>query len=839
MFGAVAIIAVALILALTQTSILTDNSLTPINTETGDSTILRFTSEQDIVNAFQNSSSQQGYGRGESVPLVGVGNVKTTAESTDQSAGGDGDATPSANPSYSQTNVQVEGVDEADIVKTDGKYIYTFYRNRLMITEAFPADQMNVVARLDLKNISPQEMFIHGNQLILFGSKWEDYSVMPADEETPIPVEADSGIGDTPAATEPNVGTGTSGKMAAPAGGVAVDMMYPYWGNSKSIVYVYDITDKANPQLEKELEFSGSYVSSRKVNEVVYFVMTSYPDYQILAKDGGSIIPMYSEDSVERPIAEASRIGYIAPIYAQQFITLGSLDLDDYSLEKETIVGSAEHVYSSAENMYITHTIWNYQIEPLPLGTIVDDDTILPQPPLDYQKTMIYKFNLNGGNVEYQSSATVPGRVLNQFSMDEYQGNVRIATTVDSQWDWQGQESTPSTNHVFVLDEDMEQIGSVNDLAKGESIYSARFIGERGYLVTFKKVDPLFVIDFSTPSNPQVLGKLKIPGYSDYLHPLDATHLIGVGKDAVPSKEGDFAWYQGMKLAVFDVTDVENPMQMHEVIIGDRGTDSYALQNHKAFLYDAEKELLVLPIYVHEVTDEVKKQYEDQAKQWGQDWESFPAYGVPTYQGAFVYHLNLQDGFVEKGRITHIDKAIDLKSGYYYDWEYQVQRALFIDNTLYTISQAKIKANDLTTLDEISEVEFPQANGKFTFSYSQYGVFCAGNCGSTSVSVTEEKATVDYYPGGYSFQYAHEEFEDSSYYAQLISALDWEAFDDQPDTVGCPGCADGAVENITITNGDFTAYISLNSGEQVEEIQPFLNKMRSMVEDLTDKAKSQ
>ncbi|MBS3150107.1 beta-propeller domain-containing protein, partial [Candidatus Woesearchaeota archaeon] len=207
------------------------------------------------------------------------------------------------------------------------------------------------------------------------------------------------------------------------------------------------------------------------------------------------------------------------------------------------------------------------------------------------ERTIIHKFNLDDGNIKYLGKMNAPGTVLNQFSMDEFDGNFRIATTINK-WDNFGKNK--SKNNIYIFNEDLKLIGSLEDLAPGETIYSARFMGKRGYLVTFKKVDPFFVID---------LGKLKIPGFSDYLHPYDENHIIGIGKEAVEAKQGDFAWYQGMKLAIFDVSDVNNPVELHKITIGDRGTDSEALHEHKAFLFDREKQLLVIPITLAEIKE--------------------------------------------------------------------------------------------------------------------------------------------------------------------------------------------------------------------------------------------
>jgi uncharacterized secreted protein with C-terminal beta-propeller domain len=299
---------------------------------------------------------------------------------------------------------------------------------------------------------------------------------------------------------------------------------------------------------------------------------------------------------------------------------------------------------------------------------------------------------MDDGKINYEASGEIPGWVLNQFSMDEYQGYFRVATTTGNVW---GGE-TASANQVYVLDQQLDIIGQLKDLAPGEQIYSARFIGNRCYLVTFKKIDPLFVIDLKDPFDPKVLGELKITGYSDYLHPYDENHVIGIGKETIAAEEGDFAWYQGVKLSLFDVSDVQNPKVVGQYEIGDRGTDSPALQDHKAFLFDRSKNLLVIPVSVAEI---------DAAK--------YP-YGVPPYaygdyvwQGAYVFNISLEKGLELKGRITHCGDANPVQSWYYYSSSCSIERSLYIGNILYTISDAEVKLNSLGDLSEIKVIDLP------------------------------------------------------------------------------------------------------------------------------------
>jgi uncharacterized secreted protein with C-terminal beta-propeller domain len=276
--------------------------------------------------------------------------------------------------------------------------------------------------------------------------------------------------------------------------------------------------------------------------------------------------------------------------------------------------------------------------------------------------------------------------------MDEYENHFRIATTSG----FVSRAAYTSSNNVFVLDSNMTIVGSLKNLALGERIYSARFMGERCYLVTFKKVDPLFTIDVSIPNNPHVLGKLKIPGYSDYLHPYDENHLIGIGKETVESQEGNFAWFQGVKISLFDVEDVKNPKEVSKYIIGDRGTDSPVLRDHHALLFDSRNNLLVLPILEAKIIN-----------------EKYPLGVRPSmagefvFQGAYVMEVSTEKGIINNGNITHIENKEELlKSGYYMNTGSEIIRSLYIDQTLYTISKNKIMANNLLDLFEISTVSW-------------------------------------------------------------------------------------------------------------------------------------
>jgi hypothetical protein len=349
--------------------------------------------------------------------------------------------------------------------------------------------------------------------------------------------------------------------------------------------------------------------------------------------------------------------------YGVSIITIVTIDLADLSagFESTATIADADIVYASTRALYLAHTLWRY-IEPVPL--------VEPAAGYDYsERTVIRKFDLTAEKVENSASGSVWGRALNQFSLGEHEDVLRIATTT-GYVSRTGEAS--SRNHVFCLVEDgggrLEIAGAAENLAPGERIYSARFLGERGFLVTFKKVDPLFTLDLSDPEEPRVVGELKIPGYSDYIHPFGPDHVLTIGKDTVPAEQGDFAWYQGVQLCVFDVTDFADPRQLHKEVIGVRGTSSEALHNHKAFTYWAARDLLAIPVYLCEG---------EQAEVW---------YSAPhTFTGLYVYRATVAAGFDFLGRI---DTAPSGSSYYGPAWT----RAVFVGGTAYAVTPDAVRA---------------------------------------------------------------------------------------------------------------------------------------------------
>lgn len=569
----------------------------------------------------------------------------------------------SAEPSaeHSTTNVQVEGVDESDIVKTDGRYIYQVSDEKVVISMVYPVDAMKIIKTIEFDETSfmPNELYIDDNYMVILGNAYTRYDTSYYYENE-------------------------------------VEKHFPHMPSNRVKAYIYDITDKSDIKEIREVEIEGNYVTSRKIGSSLYMISNAYMAYDVVNKENIPIGPMYRDSYANSHFNKVpyEDIKYIPPIIYPQYLVVGSLDLNSQeAVQVETYLGASDNVYVSQENIYIAVYTNMYRVMPM-----LDSEEDVAFNPSDYEpKTKIYKFSMDEGKTTYLAKGEVPGNILNQFSMDEHKKSFRIATTRNTRIN----NEYVSTNNMYILNENMNIEGKLEDLAPEERIYSVRFMGDRGYMVTFKNVDPLFVIDLKDPSHPRVLGKLKIPGYSDYLHPYDENHLIGFGKDTIelPTKDwrgnevGTNAYYLGMKVALFDVSDVNHPIEKHKVIIGDRGTESELLRDHKALLFDKKRNLLGFPITVCEVKgNRVDSKY------------GVPAYGEAVFQGAYVYELTPEDGFRLKGKISHTTQEDYLKSGYYFGRESAIRRLLYIGDDLYGVSNKKISAHDMETIKEKNRI---------------------------------------------------------------------------------------------------------------------------------------
>jgi uncharacterized secreted protein with C-terminal beta-propeller domain len=575
---------------------------------------------------------------------------------------------------YSTTNVQEQGVDEADFVKNDGSYIYLLTGSEFRIYKAWPAGETAVISAFAIEG-EPRQMYVVGDRALV-------YSVLPV----------------TDAPVMPN------------------DCIYRFaclfpGGNLK--ITVLDIKDRANPTLMREVFLSGSYVNSRRINGATYTVLTFpgiYFDGLTYWPEGlnqcGEAIPEVearlafakviekNEQIINntsfadwlpamkdhRILADGSSVtdtnlfgnceNFYEPVDAQGQGFLGILGLNmlqDGKPQLTSIVGDRGVVYASTGNLYVATSTMSYEW--------MEDYS-------NSEKTVIHKFSLASEDtrVEYAGSGQVEGRVLNQFSLGEWDGYLRVATTT-------GYLPNPNAhNSLFVLGQEgskLQIVGSVIGIAPGEDIRSSRFFGERGFIVTFKKTDPLFALDLSDPTKPTIAGELKIPGFSTYIHPMGENHLLTIGFDA--SDQGDFAWFAGLRMQIFDVTDLTNPILDHYYDIGTRGSSSEATANHLAFNYFAPKNLLALPMVICE----------------GGDLNG--GYGsVMSFDGLIVFDVTAADGFKEHGRVSHqvTDSTPTYCGSWWQDPNSGVKRSIIMDNFVYSISSTLLKVNDLANLSQ-------------------------------------------------------------------------------------------------------------------------------------------
>ena len=658
--------------------------------------IKKFSSADEIREYIKNNTQlAQGSGYytsgGIAMDHTGAVPVPAMAESGAKGASLSG-ALPSSgslsSPGYSATNVQVAGVDEPDFVKNDARYIYVISGSTLTIVDAYPASSASIVSKTELED-TPREIFISGDRLVLLKTGTSDI----AESDTPQ-------------------STGPVSQIAM------MPPQYPYYSSAPVTHAVfYDISDRAHPKLLKDYTIDGDYADARMIGTTVYLLSRE----SVYPYNDRIIVPALRENA--KVIATPDVYYFDNPEYQYDFTTVTSFDATNGATKdaKTYLVGSGNIVYVSPDALYVSyqkyHNIYPVRMMAQPAvgvvqgsgsavsgpaqvasSSVVGDFNTLSE--ADKQvaiaelksgeqdaintngfvqsTTVIHKIGINNGAITYLAHGEVPGYLKNQFSLDEYDGNLRVATTSDVSTT-RGQYEY---NNVFVLDSAMKTIGTLTHIAEQEQIYSTRFIGDRLYMVTFKRVDPFFVIDLSAPASPKILGKLKIPGYSDYLHPYDKNTIIGIGKETSANDWGGVST-QGLKLALFDVTDVEHPKQIDKVVIGDAGSDSAALTDHRAFLFDKSKNLLVIPArVVRQNTVQDQKLSGDQPQIW---------------YGAYVFGVSPDTGFTLRGTVEHGTGS----NGYYYygSSANEVRRSLYIGDTLYTLSSAKILANSINQIN--------------------------------------------------------------------------------------------------------------------------------------------
>ena len=740
--------------------------------------------------------------------LNGIGSEAPTAGSeTDPipQAPQDGGTNVDEEGYFSQTTTQEEGVDEADVVKTDGTYVYLIRNQQLLIARINPPENLAEIGAVSLEGYG-RELYLHGTRVVALTETYGGWYGGVVGVDVDVDDTGSPGVAENPAAsaeandgeeeppsdgdrdddgaqtpgdegagdggdnanspddddpTDPGDDAGSPGDDAdAPDGagdgpddpkpdegdeepveGEPVDQR-PDEGDVEPEPYAYeppqtlatiiDVSDPTAPRIVSTFSFDGWASSSRMIDGRLHLVLANQSDYcypvipfwgepelDVAEVEPEAVLPTYRHINAAGEVSEGKTVTW-AELYRPNdpdgfgTLTVISLDVEDGStFEAVGVMADPALIYSSIDSLYVTDSEWGYNGDAR-------------------QYTSIYKFVYTDGAAVPVAAGSVPGRVLNQYSMSEYDGSLRVATTVDATWFF-GRSDEPY-NNVYVLQQQADElnvVGSLENLATGETIQSARFVGAKGFLVTFEQIDPLFTLDLSDPTNPQVVGELKVPGFSTFMVPMDENHVLAFG-EYVP--EDGNTWITGVQLSVFDVTDFSNPIQEHNVILGGDDEDGYseALWNPKALTFFSDTNgntLIAFPLTLY-AADYWWSGIEEPAVDPGviggddaDDNEGFDEAGsdddAPVtdddepggfvepvndnqFQGLAVYRVSVDAGFSEVGRIsTTIDPDCY--------WCTSFTRGLFIDDVVWAVTDQGIRGGLLDSLSSLPyELVFTQ-----------------------------------------------------------------------------------------------------------------------------------
>ena len=477
---------------------------------------------------------------------AGAMNDKTSivapSDSVQNSMNETGSLRESAELEYSTTNLQMAGVDESDIVKTNGTHIFVVSDDVVNITKVENGAMSKVgkiVPKLSSFSDRVLEMYVDGDRLVLI--------VQQAKETLSASSNVDGAVYSN---AESVVESSSSLKM---------DVAYNYLTNYNTVLYTYDISDPANPKEIGKLEQDGNYQTSRKIDDIVYLFT-----YEGI---GLEVITYGEEAEVTEllPKVDGETFSYDSiylPERGSQGLVVSSISLDnpDEVVDKTLILNNYVQIYVSGTAMYL----YNYNY--------VNNEEL----------TEIAKFSLDEGRISAVAAASVPGTIQDTFAINEYDGNLRVLTTG---WGLDGRSER--ANQLYILDEALNPAGRIEDIAPGESIYAARYFGDLAYFITYRNIDPLFAADLSDINNPKILGELEITGYSEYLHMWGEDKLLGIGYETDP-KDGS---REGIKLVMFDISNPAELSIIDTVVL--KGEDySAALYEYKCVLADANANII-------------------------------------------------------------------------------------------------------------------------------------------------------------------------------------------------------------------------------------------------------
>ncbi len=599
-----------------------------------------------------------------------------------------GGAAPSA---YTTTNNQVAGVDEADFVKNDGTRIFALSGERLYASKSWPAEQTAVQGSVAIEGW-PQEMFLADNKVVVFSSIYRWYP------------------------------------LANTAGAKCDSLDCGFYNANTVKVTVVDVSDLSNLKTQQEYFVPGMYTSARMVGSSVRLVMNDTfnfpagfkwsPDWEenlwndkarlaaaydkIIAANETLIRQQTMADWAPPALLKVGGTETVVPQSCSSFskvnaptrlgtVSVVTLDLKTpNALDKTTILAEPGVIYASSSALYVATRHWWWWPAP------GQEDV-----------TYVHKFDItNPAAATYVTSGTIEGSIIDQFSLDEYKGNLRVASTlttrvVDQQnpQNWWG--SVETTNRVTVLGEVggyLEVIGQSGDVAKGERITSSRFINDKGFVVTYRQVDPLFTFDLSDPTNVKKVGELTIPGFSTYLQPIDDTHLITIGIYTPAPVGGTTDWRQrALQLAIYDVSDLAHPKQTFTQLVGTAYGWSEAAYEHKAFNYFAAKKLLAIPF-----------------ADWSETYTNGNDYWNTFTSELRVYSVDAEKGFSAKGAISMRDLYQSQSyQGWTYYWTPWVRRSVMADDFVYSLSDSGIRVANIANLSA------PLATTSFTRHFTK------------------------------------------------------------------------------------------------------------------------
>lgn len=730
------------------------NLVAPIAKETGKAQLSAFSDESDLVEYF----TQQVQTRSTQMPMFGRGfladdaagleGVPAGAPLPGNAADGDTLAT-TATGEFSQTTTQEAGVDEADVVKTDGTHLYVI-RNRgaeskLTIVQLSPADSLGVLSQVSLTGFG-REMYLYGDKVVAlteisggFFFFFDDFDRRGGmngdiifDEFMMAPPAGEVGVG-VAVGVEGETSNGSPGMMSdsdieeepVPPSDLGIAVIDPsllfeeaQFERPQTIVTVIDVVDPQNPVVLSETKFDGIASSSRLIDGVLHLVVSNFqhhffdrfphlgePDFDPGVVSVDDILPNFTRTDADGVVSTGMVLSpeqLFHPTDPDGFgiVTLVSVDIDDdANFSAVGVMAEPGLIYSSTSAMYMTDTQYDFT------GTI-------------RETTDIYKFAYVDRAAAPVAFGSVPGRVLNQYSMGEHKGFLRVATTVSAPFSPFAARPVPH-NNVYILgqvEEELTMMGSITDIAPRETIQSARFVGDRGYVVTFEQIDPLFTLDLSDPSNPTIMGELKVPGFSTFLQPIDENHLLAVGQ-YIP-EDGFFS--RGVQLSIFDVTDFSNPVLSSSVILGEEsGAYSEALNNPKALTYFAEGGMVALPVHINEAFDfpfplfgddavffdrgmpgmmgDVEPDFTDGTPPFSDSDDAFvssPAVEfVPQgFEGLVVFSVDVVAGLSELGRFeTRFPDAGIFWSSF--------TRGVFVDQHIFAITDHGIRGSTITDIN--------------------------------------------------------------------------------------------------------------------------------------------